>query len=84
MANMLEHANADHFVETTVLGQVAVVQQLQLDQILQALCLDPFPSQCQLRLAQGNPEDFGTELARSVTGQAAPPTSDIQQVVTRL
>lgn len=81
MADMFEHADADHFVEAAVLGQVAVIQQLQFDLTLQAFGLDPFPGQGQLRLAQGDTEDLGTELPRGVSRQTTPAAPDVQQVI---
>ena len=41
MADVLEHADAHHLVETAVLRQVTVVHQLQLHAVLQPLGCRP-------------------------------------------
>jgi hypothetical protein len=72
------------FVETAVLRQVAVVEQLQVDLVLQAFGLHPLPGQGQLFLAQGNPKHLDPEFPRRKPRQPAPATSHVEQILTRL
>jgi hypothetical protein len=55
VTDVFEHADADHLVETTVLRQIAVVEQLQLDQVLQPFLFNALAGQGQLLLAQVMP-----------------------------
>ncbi|MNC34648.1 hypothetical protein D3C75_830910 [compost metagenome] len=84
MADVLEHADTHHLVEPTVLGQITVVEQLQLDQILQPLIGHPFTGQRQLLLAQGDAKHPGPELPRRITRQPSPTAAYIQQVLAGL
>ncbi|MNC37141.1 hypothetical protein D3C75_856960 [compost metagenome] len=84
MANVFEHANADHFVKAAILGQFSIVEQLEFHQVFQAICLDARTSQFQLLFAQGNTQYFCAEVPGGITGQASPATADIQQVVAGL
>ncbi|MNJ64606.1 hypothetical protein D3C77_605670 [compost metagenome] len=62
MADMLEHTDTDNLVEATILRQVPVVEDLQIDLVLQALSLDPFTTQFELLFTQGDAQNLGTEL----------------------
>lgn len=84
VANMLEHADADHLVEATILGQVTVVEDLQVDLVSQALLLDPLAAQLQLLLAQCDAKHLGAILTGGEARQPAPATTDIQQVIPSL
>ena len=64
VAHMFKHAHAHHFVETAVLGQVAVVEQLQVNLIFQAFGFHPLPGQRQLLLAQGDTKHLDPEFPR--------------------
>ncbi|MNO78057.1 hypothetical protein D3C76_691820 [compost metagenome] len=82
MPDMLEHANADNLVEATILRQVAVVENLQVDLVGQPLCLHPRTAELELLLAQGDTKYLGAILASSETRQPAPAAADVEQVVT--
>jgi hypothetical protein len=84
VADVLEHADADHLVEAAILRQVAVIENLQVDLVGQALGLDPLPAEFQLLLAQGDAEHLGAILTGGKTRQPAPTAADIEQVVTGL
>ena len=82
--DVLEHADADHLVEATIARQVAVVQQLEGDPVLQAFGLDPLPPERQLLLAQCDASDLDAELASGQARQAPPAATDIEQLLARL
>ena len=84
MADVLEHADADHLVEAAVLRQVTVIQQLQGHAPFQTFLGHALQAQLQLRLAEGDAVDLDVELARGKTRQAAPAATDVEQPVTRL
>ena len=84
VADVFEHAHAHHFVETTVLGQVTVIEQLQVHLIVQALGFHACLGQGQLLLAQGDAEHLYPELPRRIPRQPAPTTADIKQILPRL
>ena len=84
VADVLEHADADHLVEALVLRQVAVIHQLQLYLILQPLGRHALAGQRQLLAAEGDAEHPGAELAGGEAGQSAPTAADIQQAVAGL
>src|SRR5690606_4173608 len=63
VADVLEHADADHLVETAVLRQVAIVQQLQGHALFKPFLDHALAAQLQLRLAEGDAEHLGAELA---------------------
>jgi hypothetical protein len=50
VTDVFEHADADHLVETPVLRQIAVVEQLQLDLVLQPFGFNALAGQGQLPL----------------------------------
>ncbi|MCY1426919.1 hypothetical protein D9M71_427480 [compost metagenome] len=81
MPDMLEHANADNLVEATILRQVAVVEDLQVDLVGQALCLDALAAELELLLAQGDAEHLRAIFASSETRQPTPATAYVEQVV---
>src|SRR5690606_38631249 len=54
LADVLEHADADHLVELAVPGQVAVVHQLQLHLPLQTLGSHAFATELDLLTAEGD------------------------------
>ncbi|MNN36494.1 hypothetical protein D3C81_1503930 [compost metagenome] len=84
VADVLEHADADHLVEAPVRRQVAVVLQLQLHAILQALGRHPLARQLELLAAEGDAVDLGTELTGGKARQPTPAATDVQQPLTGL
>ena len=84
MADVLEHADTDRLVEAAILGQVAIVHQLQRHPVLQALGGDPLTGQRELFAAQGDAEHLGAELAGGEACQPAPAAADIEQAVAGL
>ncbi|MCY1235775.1 hypothetical protein D9M72_484040 [compost metagenome] len=80
VAHVFKHADADYLVEAAILRQIAIVEQLQLDQVLQALRFYALPGQSQLLLAEGDTEHSRAKLSRSKTRQSAPTTPNIQQI----
>lgn len=84
MPNVLEHADTDHLVEARILRQVAVVEQLQVDLVLQTLGLHPFAGQRQLLLAECDAKNLHAVFASRKTRQPAPAAADVQQVLAAL
>jgi hypothetical protein len=84
MADVFEHADADHLVETAVARQVAVVEQLQGDLVFQAFGLDPLAPQLELFLAEGDAVDLDAELTRRQARQTTPAAADVEQALARL
>ncbi|MNE25139.1 hypothetical protein D3C80_1184600 [compost metagenome] len=81
MPDMLEHADTDHLVETAILGQVSVVENLQVDLVGQAFGLDSLPAKLELLLAQGDAEYLGVIFTCSEARKPTPTTANVQQVV---
>ncbi len=79
VADVLEHADADHLVETPIARQVAIVHQLQRHLTGQALGRHPLAPQFQLLLAEGDAVHLNAELASGIARQSAPAAADIQQ-----
>lgn len=77
MPDMLEHAHADHFVEATILGQIAIIENLQLHFVGQALGFDTLPAELELLLAQGNTEHLGVIFACCKTRKPTPTTPNV-------
>ncbi|MNF69568.1 hypothetical protein D3C84_514550 [compost metagenome] len=84
VAHVFEHANADDFIESTVLRQIAVIEQLQFNQVLQTFSLDPLSRQRQLFLAERDTKHLRPELAGRIARQPPPTAADIQKILAGL
>ncbi|MNP53999.1 hypothetical protein D3C76_1485220 [compost metagenome] len=81
MPDMLEHTHADNLVEATVLRQVTVVENLQVDFVSQPFGLDPLPAKLELLFTQSDTEYLGVIFPCSEARKATPTTANVQQVV---
>src|SRR5690606_16388702 len=79
VADMLEHADTDDLVKILAARQIAVVQQLQSDPVLQPGLRRASVGQLELRLAQGNATDLDIIETGRVARQSTPAAAHIQQ-----
>ena len=78
-ADRLEHLDRDDRVEGAL--DVAVVAQLDIDQVVQPGRADPLPGQLELLLRDRDRRDPTAQLAGCVQREAAPPGADLQDVL---
>jgi hypothetical protein len=76
---VFEHADADDLVEHGIARQVAVIDQLDADPILQALRGDPLPAVLVLVAAQRDAVGGDAVLPRRPEDECAPAAADVQQ-----
>ncbi|MNP29718.1 hypothetical protein D3C76_1227540 [compost metagenome] len=81
MTHMFEHANTDHLVKATILGQFTIIEQLQFYLAFQAICLDSLTPQFQLLLAQRYAHYLCAKIPCGIARQPSPATADVQQVI---
>ena len=83
-ADMLEHADAGHLVVDRHAVEIAVVAQLDGDEILQALVADALACIFELPLAERDAVRANAVMARRPADQRAPAAADVEQAVSGL
>ena len=78
--DVFKHPDADDFVEPAILRQIAIIEQLQINLVLQTFSVDALTGKFELFLAEGNPEYLDPIFACGKPRQPAPTAAYIQQV----